>query len=101
MGLLDRYRKDHPEPEEREHRARSTSGRGHSQGYLELEELNNELRHPNGHRVYDQMYRGDGDVRQIVSLATNPVIGGTWDVFPYGGDDATAKDIEAAKITKW
>lgn len=47
------------------------------------------------------MYRTDGDVRQVIALVTNPIVSGTWDVHPYGGEDATDKDIEIAQFVKF
>lgn len=108
MGLLDRFRTANVAPLteqnaelERETIPRSASGRAHTAGFLEYEELNNDLRHPEGQKIYDQMYRGDGDVRQVVQLTTNPVVGGTWSVDPYGGQEATEEDQEVAAFVEW
>lgn len=80
---------------------RGRSGRGHSMGFLDLEELNSELRHPQGHRVYDQMYRSDGDVRQAIRLSINPILGGTWSVVPPGASEADDRDVEIAAAVQW
>lgn len=80
---------------------RGASGRGHTVGFIDLEEVNYELMHPHGHRIYDRMYRTDGDVRQVVKLLTDPVIAGTWTVNPYGGEDADDEAIEHAKLVTW
>lgn len=99
MGYLDRFRKkDTPKPESR---PLGTSGRGHTQGFLDLEELNQELRHPHGHRIYDRMYRTDGDIRQVVQLSSNPIISGTWAMVPHGGEYADERDQYVADAVRW
>lgn len=80
---------------------KGASGRGHSAGFIELEELNTALQHPQGQRVFDKMYRGDGDVRQVVNLSVNPIVGGTWSVIPYGDQEANEKDQEIAEFVTW
>jgi hypothetical protein len=99
MGLLDRWR-DKPTPPDNQ-KPRGTSGRGHTEGFLDLEETNVELQHPRSHEVYDKMYRTDGDIRQVVQLSSNPIASGTWTVVPYGEEEATDKDREAAKLVEW
>lgn len=77
------------------------SGRGHTNGFIELEEFNSELRHPHGQAVYDKMYRTDGDVRQVIGLVCNPAIGGTWAMEPYGGESAKPEDVKIAEFGWW
>lgn len=101
MAFLDRFRADNPTPPTADSPPRGVSGRGHSSGFLELEELNNELRHPHGHRIYDRMYRTDGDVRQVVQIVLNPIIAGTWTVNPYGGKESSKEDQAIAKDVEW
>jgi hypothetical protein len=99
MGLLDLFRQD------RQPKAdimpRSASGRGHTEGFLEYEELNPELIAQLGLRTFDRMYRTDGDVRQAVALIGNPITAGTWVVEPYGGPDADQNAIDDAEFIKW
>ena len=80
---------------------RGTSGRGHTEGFLDYEEFNDELVHPDGHAVYDKMYRSDGDIRQVVQLTSNPIISGTWSMIPYGGQEAKDEDQEVADFVTW
>lgn len=99
MGLLDRFRSA-PQPKD-EAAPLSVSGRGHVDGFLALEELNPELQGRQGLQVYDQMYRTDGDVRQIMGLICNPIIAGTWEVEPAGGSEATPEAIADAALVEW
>lgn len=77
MGLLDRLRTTQPST-----KPRGESGRGHVDGFLALEELNNDLRGRAGFTVFDRMYRTDPDVRRNVAMVVNPIVGGTWSVEP-------------------
>jgi len=102
MGFLDRFTKGKPaSPPKPDQPMQGASGRGHTEGFLDLEELNNDLRHPHGHKVYDRMYRTDGDVKQVVSLVCDPIISGTWQMSAYGGDEASDEEIEVAEFAKW
>jgi hypothetical protein len=99
MGFLDRFRRlDDGEPPRK---PRGGSGRAHFGGFLEIEEENFELRFPHGLRMFDRMYRTDPDVRKVVRMVINPLVGGTWSVEPFGGDEAEEKDIEVAEQTRW
>jgi hypothetical protein len=98
MGILDRFRFTDKAPPTK---PRGGSGRAHYSGFLELEEENFELRFPHGLKKLDRMYRTDPDVRRAVRMVINPLIGGTWSVEPFGGDDAEEKDIEVAEETRW
>jgi hypothetical protein len=100
VSFLDAFRKAQPTPEA-DDPPTGASGRGHSGGFIELEEHNSELQHPLGAAVYDKMYRTDGDIRQVVQLSANPIIGGTWEIEPYGGEDAQAEDVEIADFVRW
>lgn len=101
MPLSDFLRRQPKPTPKADPKPRGGSGRGHTDGFLELEELNDELRHPQSHAVFDRMYRTDADTRQVVQLSINPILGGTWDVEPYGGQEATEEDIEVAAAVKW
>lgn len=96
MGFLNRFRTTQPSKT-----PRGTSGRGHTDGFLALEELNVDLRGTSGLQVFDKMYRTDPDIRRSVAMVCNPIIGGTWSVEPYGGDEATPKDKEVAEFVEW
>lgn len=100
MGLLNRFRQDVPAPKA-DTLPRGSSGRGHTDGFLDLEEFNADLRHPYGHTVYDKMFRTDGDVRQVVQLVSDPIISGTWQMVPYGGELAEERDVYIADAVKW
>lgn len=101
MGFLDRIGLRAADAAPPPTKPRGGSGRGHYGGFLEFEDENWELRHPQGLRVYDRMYRTDPDVRRAVRMVVNPSIGGTWSVEPYGGEDAEDRDIEAAEALRW
>ena len=81
--------------------ARGRSGRGHSNGFLELEEVNVDLQGRAGLDVFDRMYRTDPDVRRNVTMVAAPIIGGTWTVDPHGGDEATDQDRKVADDVAW
>ena len=99
MGFLDRLRATPaPKPETA---PMSVSGRGHVDGFLQLEELNAALQGRDGLQVYDAMYRTDGDVRQVMNLVINPLVAGTWEVQPAGGSAATAEAIKDAELVAW
>lgn len=96
--IRDRGRRDEPRETTR---PTGSSGRGHTEGFLELEEFNPELMHPESHTVFDRMYRTDADAGQIIDLLANPIAAGTWVVEPYGGSQATDEDKEIAKLYEW
>lgn len=100
MGLFNR-KADSPPASKPSTSPKGASGRAHTGGYLELEELNRELIGQRGLKIYDRMFRTDGDVRQIVQLCCNPVIGGTWYVQPYGREEAKEKDVKIAQFIQW
>lgn len=97
MGILDRFRREPAPPTQ----ARGASGRGHHQGFLQLEELNRDLQGRMGLEVFDKMWRTDPEVRRNVGMVTNPGVAATWEVEPYGGDNATPRDIEAEEFARW
>lgn len=77
------------------------SGRGHTDGFIDYEELNNDLIGQQGYQVFDQMYRTDGDVRQVVQLVCNPLVSGTWGMVPFGGQDASERARYLADFAHW
>ena len=96
MGLLDRLRTKQPAKA-----TQGSSGRGHVDGYLQLDELNTDLTFPRGLQVFDQMYRTDPDVRKNVWMLVNLLAGATWTVESYGGDEAEEQDRKAAEFVDW
>lgn len=104
MGLIERFKKQAPElakPPVADRRPQSSSGRGHTAGFIDTDEWNPDLVHPTCHDIYDEMYFGDGDVKQVSALTQNPILAGTWEVQPYGGDEATDEDVKVAEFVKW
>lgn len=99
MGLLDRIRSAGPPPIEA--RPLTVTGRGHVDGFLQMEELNVDLVGRAGLEIYDRMYRTDGDVRQVLHLLANPIIAGTWEVIPAGGPTADQDAIDDAEFVRW
>lgn len=100
MGsFLDRWRKS-PQPTA-DAPSEAAAGREHTQGYIVVEETNQDLVGFNGYTTYDKMYRTDGDTRQAVQLVVNPIVAGTWEVVPYGGQEADEKAQKHAEIVKW
>ena len=96
MGMLDRFRSKSPPKN-----TSGGSGRAHYGGFIQREELNPELTGAAGLKVFDRMYRTDPDVRRVMWMAYAPILGGTWGAEPYGGDNATDKDKEAAEFIDW
>lgn len=94
---LDRFRNDRPA----EGKPIGRSGRRHYRGFIELEELNIDLRHPTGTRIFDEMWRGHGDVRRALSMVCNPLMASTYTVDPYGGDEADQKALDHADFIRW
>lgn len=99
MAILDRWRKQPPPKPDR--RDFSAAGRAHTQGFLELEEVNLDLQGNAGLAIFDKMYRTDGDIRQVVQMVCNPMISGTWNVVPYGGQEATPEAVKQADFVRW
>src|SRR4051812_10760955 len=98
MGFLDRFRDERPPKAEA---VQGASGRGHYDGILQLEELNLDLAFPRGLETFDKMWRTDPDVRRVGSMMINPIVGATWDVEPFGGEEAEQADIDVAEAVKW
>lgn len=97
MGLLDRFRGSKNPPR----KPRGESGRFHTDGFLDLDEANQDLVGLAGLEVFDKMYRQDADVRRIMALVVNPIAGATWRVEPAGGEQAEPEDEEAAQFVEW
>ena len=77
------------------------SGRAHFAGLIEQDESNPQLRGTAGLWQWDQMYEQDAHVRRLVLMISSPIQAGTWNLEPYGGDQATAKDKDVADTLWW
>jgi nitroreductase len=93
---MDRFSKGKPSEA-----PQSNSGRGHFDGWLDFDEINAELRGLLGIREFDKMYRTDGDVRQAVSLVTNPLLAASWFVIPGNDSEASEEDLMIAADLDW
>ncbi len=96
MSFLDRFRTKPPAKS-----PRGESGRAHFDGFIQTEELNSKLAGVEGLKIFDTMYRTDPDVRRNVWMICNLLIGATWTVEPFGGENASKEDLEAAKAVEW
>jgi hypothetical protein len=77
------------------------SGRAHYSGFIQFDELNAKLVGNLGLRVFDNMYRTDPHIRRAILACWSPIQGASWEVEPYGGDEATDADRYAADLVKW
>lgn len=100
MGLLDLLRNPATRPSV-DQPPIGRSGRANYSGFIQSDEINPRLAGNLGLRKFDEMYWSDADIRRLVLMCWTPIQAGTWDIEPYGGDEATAKDIEAAEFMKW
>lgn len=98
MAFLDRFRTP---PADTSGRRRAPSGRQHSNGFLQYDEVNAALLGLSGYRVFDEMWRTDADVRKAWSMCINPISGATWSVEPYGGEEADDQAREVAEFVEW
>jgi hypothetical protein len=91
---------------------RTESGRGHSsnprlnpsgttRGYIVPDEYKAELIGQHGMQVWDQMWRSDPDVFRNWSMLVSLFVASTWDIQPYGGDEADEKAQKHAEFVKW
>lgn len=99
MGLLD-FLRNQPKPPV-DQAPIGASGRAHYNGLIETDELNFKLAGIQGLRKFDEMYWSDPDIRRLVLMCWTPLQAGTWDIEPYGGDEATQQDQDAAEFVKW
>lgn len=100
MGILDLLRRP-ATPQRVDEPPLGGSGRANFNGFIQSDELNLKLVGNRGLRKFDEMYWSDADIRRLVLMCWAPVQAGTWDIEPYGGDEATQKDIDAADFMKW
>lgn len=77
------------------------SGRAHYSGFIQFDELNAKLVGNLGLQMFDNMYRTDPHVRRNILAVWSPIAGASWEVVPFGGDDATDADRYAAELCEW
>lgn len=80
---------------------RGESGRLQRNGVIISDDHSPDLSGLNGIREFDRMWRSDSDARKALNMVANPIVSATYDVQPYGGEDATPQDIEVAQATGW
>lgn len=101
MGLLQRIRAGGKPPVQPNAEPLSVAGRGHVDGFLQLDELNARLAGRDGLEVFDRMAKTDGDVSQVIRLVVNPIVAGTWEINPDGGPEATQEQLDDAEFVRW
>lgn len=77
------------------------SGRLNFNGFIAWDELNPKLQGPNGLRVFDEMYREDPDIKRNVSAVWTPIQAASFQIEPFGGDQAEDADRKAAELAEW
>lgn len=84
-------------------KAKGGSGRYHTDGYLDLDEINADLQGRSGLEQFYKMWLSDPDCRRAITLCVNPIVAGTWIVEPYAEKDQepTAEDVEIARFVEW
>ncbi len=99
MSLLDLFRSPKPRPD----REKGGSGRQHSAGFLDYDEINHKLRGRQGLKVFEEMWRTDGDCRRSLLAIMVAIVGGTWQVDPPGTEDepTTPEEQEATDFLTW
>lgn len=79
---------------------RGASGRAHFDGFVQWDEYNTEWLGTQGLLLADRMWRSDADIKRDTLATWSPITSATWVIDPYGGDEATDKDKEAADIAR-
>lgn len=100
--IIDRLLKRPPKSPPQ--RARGGSGRQHTDGFLEYDEINNRLTGLEGLRVFDEMWRTDADCRRAITMCVVPIVAGTWTVEPYRdepGGPVDERDQQTADLVHW
>lgn len=100
MGLLDRLRANRPTPGV----AIGGSGRMHTGGFLQWDEINARLTGKAGIDIFEKMWRTDADCRRIITMCAVPIAEATYDIEPYvarGAEEPTEKDKEVADFVRW
>jgi hypothetical protein len=90
-----------PATEPPEQKRRGESGRVSMGGFISWDETNPLLTGLQGLKVFDEMWRTDADVKRNMLAAWSPIQTASWGIQPWGGDQATTKDKEAADLCKW
>jgi len=77
-----------------------SSGRMHVGGFLDVDEINANLRGKEGIRAFDKMWRTDGDCKGALTKCVNPMVAADWQMEPYAdkGEEATSEDEEIAEF---
>lgn len=102
MGLISTLlRRNSPEPKPVELTKRATfteagaTGTVYFSGILSGEEYNNDLAGDSAIRVYDKMWRGDGQVAATVRVCTLPLLEANWSIPPASEN---TQDVEIAQF---
>lgn len=74
------------------------SGRSHFNGFIQWDETNPDWIGMEGLKRADHMWRTDADIKRDTLATWSPITAASWSVEPYGGDQATDKDREAAEL---
>ncbi len=104
MALLDRLRRPKPPPAAAPvMKPRGESGRFHTDGFINVDEVNQALAGERGLEIFDEMWRTDADCRRALTMAGVPLAAGTWEVRPFGDekDPTTPEDEEIAEFVTW
>lgn len=96
MAFLDRFRTPAPSKA-----PLGESGRQQFSGILVEDDHNPDLRGIQGLRELDRMHRADSDARKATRMVANPIQSATWNVVPFGGDDALDADRKIAELVEW
>lgn len=108
MGLLDFFGRStdlgdfapSPTPPEE---PKGGSGRWHTDGFLDLDEINSQLQGRAGLEKFQEMWRSDPDCRRILTMCMVPIVGANWRIDPYCDKDEepTEQDLERAAFVEW
>lgn len=101
MAPLDFLRRN--KPKTAAPKPRGESGRFHTDGFLDFDEINAALTGPRGIEKFDEMWRTDGDCRRALTMVVTPIVAGTWTVEPFADDEQepTTEDEEVAAFVEW
>lgn len=80
------------------------SGRWHTDGFLQVDEINSSLQGRAGLEVFMEMWRSDPDARRILTMCIVPIVSGTWEVVPFQDDEdtpPTPEDEDRAAFVDW
>jgi hypothetical protein len=80
------------------------SGRQHTGGFLDFDEINADLQGKAGVERFEHMWRTDADCRKAITMPMVPIVSGTWTMVPYSDDEDTEPtdlDREVAAFVWW